>query len=135
MLNDVKYKSSLTLTLETPKSKSISAHSIAECFDDDTHVHSNLCEVNRSKDDMQRFIVINSNHLSNMNRIHSRNESFSESSAAAAMTTASSCSNETIIPIKYLIHDERTDCNQIDIGKITEISPKYCCTLEVKFVW
>lgn len=133
MLNDVKYKSTLTLTLQTPKSTS--QHSIQECFDDDTIIHNKLCEINRSNDEMHPFIVLNSNHLSsNMSRTYSRNESFSESlSSPSAMST--SCSNETIIPIKYLIHDERIDSNQIDIGKIAEISPKYCCTLEVKFVW
>ena len=134
MLNDVKYKSSLTLTLETPKPEF--QHSITECFDDDNIVHSNLCEVNRSNDETHSFIVINSKHLSNMGRTSIQNVSFCESSfPPSAAAAASSCNNETIIPIKYLIHDERTDCNQTDIEKIAEISPKYCCTLEVKFVW
>lgn len=133
MLNNVQYKSSLTLTLQTPKPK------YQEYFDDndnDTIVHSKLCEMNRPNDDgMRPFIVINSNHLSNANRTYSRMESFSESLSLSSPTTMSSCTNETIIPIKYLIHDESTDCNQIDIEKIAETSPKYCCTLEVKFVW
>lgn len=129
MFDDVKYKSSLTLTLQKPQS--ISQHSMRECIDDDTIVHSELCELNELHH--RPFIVINSNHLPNMSWTYSRNESFSESSAPPS--AMSSCSNETIIPIKYLIHDERTDCNQIDIGQIAEISPKYCCTLEVKFVW
>lgn len=133
MLNDVKYKSSLTLTLQTPESKP--QHPIVECFDDnDTIVHDKLCKINQSNDEMPPFIVISSNHLSNANRTYSRMESFNESSASLP-STMSSCSNETIIPIKYLIHDENSDCNQIEIGKIAEISPKYCCTLEVKFVW
>lgn len=133
MLNDVKYKSSLTLTLQTPKPES--QHSIQKCFDDnDTIVYDKLCEINRSNDEMHPIMVISSNHISNANRTYSRMESFNESSSSSP-STMSSCSNETIIPIKYLIHDERTDCNQIEIEKIAEISPKYCCTLEVKFVW
>lgn len=135
MLNDVKYKSSLTLTLETPKLES--QNSIAECYDDvddddNTIVQSNLCEMSQTTDETRSFIMINSNKLSNMNRTFNRSESYNELSSPSAV---SSCSNGTIIPIKYLIHDERTDCSQINIGKFAEISPKYCCTLEVKFVW
>lgn len=148
MLNNVKYKSSLTLTLQTPL-KSTSQHSIQECFNgddhndddvvvDDTIVRGNVCDINCFNDEMHQFIVVNSNHLSNMSRTYNRNESFSESPSSLSPTvTMPSYSNETIIPIKYLIHDERTDYNnQIDMGKMAEISsPKYCCTLEVKFVW
>lgn len=130
MLNDVKYKSSLTLTLETPKLKS--QHSIREFFDDDM-VCSSLCELKRSNHETTPSIAINSNQLPNMrrSRTYNQNETFHELSSPSA----SSCSNETIIPIKCLMHEERTNCNQIDIEKFAEISPKYCCTLEVKFVW
>lgn len=134
MLNDVKYKSSLTLQLQAPNPRS--QHSIQECFDEsDTIVHSKLCKLNGSTDKMHPFIVINSNPLSNADRTYNRMESFSESSLSSSPPAMPSCSNETIIPITYSIHNDHTDCNQNDIEKMTEISPKYCCTLEVKFVW
>lgn len=112
MFNDVKYSSNLTLMLAPPKS----SHSIAQCLDVDNSVYSD--------------IVINSNQLSNMSRTNSRRESVCESSSSSPSSSFSSlCGNETIIPVKYLIHNERTDlCNQVDNGK-------FCCTLEVKFVW
>lgn len=115
MLNDAKYKSSVTLILET--SKSYLSHSdrpVSILFNEHTQ------NLYRTKEEM------NSNQLSKLNRTLIRSESQCETVSP----------NETIIPIKYLSHDENIDYNQHDsMVSSIQSSPKYCCTLEVKFVW
>lgn len=110
MLNDAKYKSCLTLILT-------SSNPPNEQNTDIQHESTNELIFN----EIDKNSSIETNQLSfKMNRTIVHSESFNESLKT----------NETIIPIKY----EETNIQQQDITS-TETSPKYCCTLEVKFVW
>lgn len=114
MLNDAKFKSSLTLILETPKSNPSHSYQrpVSVCFNE--HLQNNV----RHKKEM------NPNQLPKSHRTLIRSESLNDPLL----------SNETIIPIKYLSHDAN-NYDQQNTEKSVETSPKYCCTLEVKFVW
>lgn len=118
MLNHAKYKSSLTLILETPISNPSNSYQrpISDCLSEYS------CDIYRNDKEM------NSNGLSKMSRTLDRSESLNEPLA----------SNETIVPIKYLSQDDDSDSDQEQQdpqGISVDTSPKYCCTLEVKFVW
>lgn len=115
MLNDAKYKSSLMLILETPKLNLSHSYQrpVSVCFNESLQNNAH-----NEKD-------MNSNQLPKSHRTLIRSESLTDPLP----------SNETIIPIKYLSHDENINYNQQDTENSVETSPKYCCTLEVKFVW
>lgn len=69
-------------------------------------------------------IEMNENHLSqNVHRTFQHSDSID----------ASLATNERIVPIKCLSHKESSDLDQTT--DIEPTSSKYCCTLEVKFVW
>lgn len=122
MLNDAQYKSCLTLILAP--SKSNQAHEQRpNCVDGVNDTAS--IDMSPDSNGIRSSVNMNLNQLSHkMNRTFIRGESFNRSFD----------SNETIIPIKCLSHDESSDFEQ-NVVTPTETSPKYCCTLEVKFVW
>lgn len=122
MLNDAQYKSSLTLILAPSKSNQAHEQQL-NCVDG----VNDTASIDMSPDsiDIRSSVEMNLNQLSHkMKRTFIRGESFNQSFD----------SNETIIPIKCLSRDESSDYEQ-NVVTPTETSPKYCCTLEVKFVW
>lgn len=125
MLNDAKYKSCLTLILASPDS---SIDNSVECGVNDDPALNEMISENRA---MNSSVEMNLNQLPHkMNRTFVHSDSFNRSLD----------SNETIIPIKYLSKDESIDSDQMqsadtDTATVSDTSPKYCCTLEVKFVW
>lgn len=122
MVNDAKYKSCLTLILASPNTNNDNSANISVVDDKlKNQIILNDSDINSCSVDMNR------NQLSyKMNRTFVRGESFNQSLDG----------NETIIPIKCASNDENNDSNQLlNINAVTETSPKYCCTLEVKFVW
>lgn len=105
MFNDAKYKTCVTLILVS--SNSATRETIA-------------------KEDKRGSVTeMNENQLSQnvVNRTFEHSDS----------VDASLATNERIIPIKCLTHEESSDFDQTT--DIEPASPKYCCTLEVKFVW
>lgn len=124
MLNDAKYKSCLTLILASPNTSADSSVNIGGGVDDQS-VNGMIPDESA----INTSVEMNLNQLSQtMNRTFVRSETFNHSLERT---------NETIIPIKCLSNDENNDSNQLlNIDTVvTETSPKYCCTLEVKFVW
>lgn len=120
MLNDAQYKSCLTLILA---SKSHPSHEQRpNCIDG---VNDTSTDMSPDHNRISSSVEMNLSQLSQkMNRTFIRGDSFNQSFD----------SNETINPIKCLSRDESSDCES-NIITPTETSPKYCCTLEVKFVW
>lgn len=120
MLNDAQYKSCLTLILA---SKSHPSHEQrSNCIEG---VNDMSTDMSPDHNGISSSVEMNLNQLSHkMNRTFIRGESFNQSFD----------SNETIIPIKCLSRDESCDFES-NVVTPTESSPKYCCTLEVKFVW
>lgn len=122
MLNGAKYKSCLTLLLTSPNSNSSS-----EKNSTDVGATESSNEIIPEKNGNEMNLEMNlSQSAHQMNQTIVRNESFNQTLDK----------NETIIPIKCLSHEEKCDSNQfLNNDASTENSPKYCCTLEVKFVW
>lgn len=115
MLNDAKYKSCVTLILASSNSN---AHNIQNSDIEGQNESSGMISYETDKSSSNE-----TNQLSyKMNRTFVHSESFNESLE----------SNDTIIPIKY---DKSDFQEQQQFSTSTKTSPKYCCTLEVKFVW
>lgn len=81
-------------------------------------------EIVRNENTTDCIVDMNLSQLSKMRRNYIRSESFTELLPI----------NETIEPINRELNDE--NCfDRRDRETTSETSPKYCCTLEVKFVW
>lgn len=129
MLNDAKYKTCLTLILTSSNSNAnplnLENSTDISIDDNDDDEDKTLNQIIPVVNDINSSVEMN--RLSHkMNRTFVRSESFNEPLN----------SNETIIPIKCLSRDESIDSQQIlSTETTTESNIKYCCTLEVKFVW
>lgn len=125
MVNDAKYKSCLTLILAAPSTSTSTGTDNSENISVDDKLKNQM--IPNDSDINSCSVDMNQNQLSHkMNRTFVHGDSFNQSIDT----------NETIIPIKCASNDENNDSNQLlNIDAVTETSPKYCCTLEVKFVW